>query len=101
MESAHMKNIGQFSPLVAANSGTHVKILALAVAAFALPTPQTLHAAVLEEVIVTAQKREQSNQDVPISITALGAETIERRGIQNTEDLIGQIPGVGGFTAPG
>ncbi|MCR9103791.1 MAG: TonB-dependent receptor [Gammaproteobacteria bacterium] len=95
-----MKKISGHSPAVAARPANTVKLLALAVAAFALPTP-ALHAAVLEEVIVTAQKREQSNQDVPISITALGADAIERRGIQNTEDLIGQIPGVGGFTAPG
>ncbi|MEZ5568253.1 MAG: TonB-dependent receptor [Halioglobus sp.] len=77
--------------------------LAIAVALLAMPVSQQVaaQAGVLEEVIVTAQKREESNQDVPISITAFGADAIERRGIQNTEDLIGQIPGVGGFSAPG
>jgi len=58
-------------------------------------------APMIEEVIVTAQKREESLQEVPISITAFGADALESRGIQNTEDLLGQIPGVGGFTSPG
>ncbi len=36
---------------------------------------------VLEEVVVTAQKREQRLQDVPVAVTALTAETIETSGI--------------------
>lgn len=55
----------------------------------------------LEEVIVTAQKREESNQDVPIAITALTTEAIQNRGINNTESLLGQVPGIGGFNSPG
>jgi outer membrane receptor protein involved in Fe transport len=55
----------------------------------------------LEEIIVTAQKRLETTQETPVSITALGAGTIEKRGIVNSEDLIGEIPGVGGFSAPG
>ncbi|HUH37268.1 MAG TPA: TonB-dependent receptor plug domain-containing protein, partial [Spongiibacteraceae bacterium] len=55
----------------------------------------------LEEVIVTAQKREESLQETPLSITALGASAIEQRGITNTGDLIGEIPGVAGFESPG
>jgi iron complex outermembrane receptor protein len=45
----------------------------------------------LEEVIVTAQKREESAQSVPISLTALGAEQIEKtysRDIQDVEALV-------------
>lgn len=61
------------------------------------PTPS----GALEEVIVTAEKRAESNQDVPIAITAFSQRDIEQRGISNVEDLLGQIPGVGGFTSPG
>ena len=32
---------------------------------------------VIEEVIVTAQKREQSMQDIPVSVTAINSETID------------------------
>jgi iron complex outermembrane receptor protein len=56
---------------------------------------------VLEEVVVTAEKRVESNQEVPIAITAFNEKTIEQRGISNAADLLGQIPGVGGFTSPG
>jgi iron complex outermembrane receptor protein len=55
----------------------------------------------MEEVIVTAQKREESNQNIPISITAMNAEMMEKRGIQNTHDLLLQTPGMGGFESPG
>ena len=44
-------------------------------------------AAVLEEVIVTAQKREQSMQDVPFSVSAMTGETLSSRGINTVMDL--------------
>lgn len=81
--------------------GMSLRALAIAVAAASMPMALPVQAQMLEEVIVTAQKREQSNQDVPIAITALGSDELEARGIQNTEDLLGQIPGVGGFNSPG
>ncbi|MEM9622484.1 MAG: TonB-dependent receptor plug domain-containing protein, partial [Pseudomonadota bacterium] len=43
--------------------------------------------AIIEEVIVTATKREQSVQDVPIAVTAIGAEALERAGVQDLRDL--------------
>jgi iron complex outermembrane recepter protein len=49
---------------------------------------------VMEEIIVTAQKREQNLIDVPISIVALGTAEIEARGISNFEDLGMAIPGL-------
>lgn len=56
---------------------------------------------VLEEVVVTAQKREETNQNVPISITALTRESLTKQRINNSSDLIGKVPGVAGFEAPG
>ena len=50
--------------------------------------------AVLEEVLVTARKRAENLQDVPISITAFTAADIESAGIQRPEDYIGLIPNV-------
>ena len=44
-------------------------------------------ASVLEEITVTARRVEENPQDVPISISALSAETLERRQILNTVDL--------------
>lgn len=41
----------------------------------------------LEEVVVTAQKREQSLQDAPIAITAFGQHELEQKGIRDLMDL--------------
>lgn len=59
------------------------------------------NAPALEEVVVTAQRRSENLQTTPISITALTSLSIERRGIHNAEDLIGTVPSIGGFVAPG
>ncbi len=48
----------------------------------------------LGEVIVTAQKREQSLQDVPISIDALGQEKMEELNVQNFKDYVQFLPSV-------
>ena len=46
----------------------------------------------LEEVIVTAQKRTESIQDVPISITAFSGEELARRGITDAQTLAQSVP---------
>ena len=45
-----------------------------------------------DTIIVTAQKREQRLQDVPLSLTVLGGEEIEARGITDIEDLGFAVP---------
>ncbi|WP_293860473.1 Plug domain-containing protein, partial [Steroidobacter sp.] len=49
---------------------------------------------VVEEVIVTAQKREQRLIDVPVSITALGGEEIAQKGLTNIQDIAFAVPGM-------
>ena len=63
--------------------------------------PQSVTSLGLEEIVVTAQKREENMQAVPISISTLGAMDLERRGIQNPRDLLQTMPNVGGFEPPG
>ncbi|MDR3513010.1 MAG: TonB-dependent receptor [Caulobacteraceae bacterium] len=46
------------------------------------------------EVIVTAQKREQRVQDVPLAITAFNAQTLQAASATNLTDLDGKIPNV-------
>ncbi len=46
----------------------------------------------LEEVVVTAQIREQSLQDVPISVSAIDGEVIEDRSVDNLESLSASVP---------
>lgn len=47
----------------------------------------------IEDIVVTAQKREENLQDTPISIVALGADTLEQRGVNSLSDLFsGSVP---------
>ncbi|HKX79088.1 MAG TPA: TonB-dependent receptor plug domain-containing protein, partial [Novosphingobium sp.] len=48
--------------------------------------------ATIQEIIVTAQKREQSLQDVPISVTAVTQETIQANHITDVRDLNAIVP---------
>ena len=49
---------------------------------------------VLEEVVVTAQKREERLIDVPMAITAVTGDEIERRGVSSLQDLQYSVPGL-------
>lgn len=49
---------------------------------------------VLEEIIVTARKRTERLQDVPISIAVVSADEIDRRGLVGAEDYLRDIPGL-------
>ncbi|MBL8271649.1 TonB-dependent receptor [Steroidobacter sp.] len=51
-------------------------------------------AAPFEEVVVTARKREESLQDVPIAITALGKNFIEQNNISSVQDVSAFTPGL-------
>lgn len=48
----------------------------------------------VDEIIVTAQKREERIQDVPIAITALSEETLEAQQIEGGFDLLRAVPNV-------
>ncbi len=48
----------------------------------------------LEEIVVTAQKREQSLQDVPISVSAFSGNQLKNLGVTNTTEITQQIPGM-------
>jgi iron complex outermembrane receptor protein len=54
----------------------------------------------LSEVVVTAQKRTESIQDVPVSVTVLGEETLNRQGVTSITDLARMSSSLE-FTAPG
>jgi iron complex outermembrane receptor protein len=49
--------------------------------------------ALFEEVIVTAQRRTQALADVPMSVSVLSGEDLERQQADNFQDLIAMIPG--------
>ena len=49
--------------------------------------------ALIEEIVVTAQKREQSLQDVGIAVSAFTGDALEQLGIQDTSQMSDLIPG--------
>lgn len=48
----------------------------------------------LEEVVVTAERREASSQDVPIAITAIDGDQLSRQRIQEARDLATFVPNI-------
>ena len=48
----------------------------------------------VEEIIVTARKRSESIQDVPVAVSALSIEQVERGNIQRVQDLEKLVPNV-------
>ncbi|MGB6308406.1 MAG: TonB-dependent receptor [Steroidobacteraceae bacterium] len=53
----------------------------------------------LEEIVVTAEKRESTVQATPIAMTALSASDLTQQNITSIQDLVGAIPGISLRTA--
>ncbi|MFK7978186.1 MAG: TonB-dependent receptor plug domain-containing protein, partial [Halioglobus sp.] len=85
------------TPFITLKSMTYsaVSLLALSSAYFA--NAQALQ---LEEVIVTAQKRAEGLQNVPIAVSAISGEKIVEAGIQGMEDLSAYVPNFNLFLNP-
>ena len=66
----------------------------LGTVAFSFSTPVFSQSGLLEEVIVTAQKREQSIQDVGIAITAFSGDQLDAFGFTNNTEVAAFTPGV-------
>jgi outer membrane receptor protein involved in Fe transport len=94
-----MKRNFKIARAVAAILGTHAGVLAAA----DQPAGDTGAAAAgIQEVIVTAQRRSENVQDVPIAIQALSGDTLQQLNITTFEDLIKHLPNVsGGSQGPG
>jgi outer membrane receptor protein involved in Fe transport len=65
--------------------------LALATAAAGAQDASTTN---LGEVIVTAQKRNEAISDIPMSVSVLAGETLERQQADNFQDLVALVPGL-------
>ena len=64
---------------------------ALAICTLSIATSKSL--AQLEEVVVTAQKKQENLQDVAIAVSAFSADTLRNAGIQNMTDVTAMTPG--------
>ena len=78
----HMKALGV----------AHVRASILAACAASLAIP--VFAQELEEIVVVARKREESLQEVPISIATFSEEDLEVQGIESLEDIARQSAGI-------
>ena len=72
-------------------SGLGAAISSIAIAMMAAPAQAQT---VLEEVIVTAQKRSESVQDIPLAVTALSSDMLDERGIVDIASMAASVPGM-------
>ncbi|MEL6528761.1 MAG: TonB-dependent receptor plug domain-containing protein [Pseudomonadota bacterium] len=89
-------------------SGASASALAIAVAAPAVAQDTGADTGAEEQrggvqsIVVTAQRRSEDLQDVPVSVTAIGAEQLDELNIDTFEDYLEQIPSVtAGGNGPG
>jgi iron complex outermembrane receptor protein len=80
-------------------------LLAGAMLTMAAPAYAQDQGTTVQDIVVTAQRRAERLQDVPISITALSSEALDRSGITSTQDLARVTPGLsfpvnGGYIQP-
>ena len=82
-------------------SGATVLTSLASPSAWAQEEPAIQQRGSIEEIVVTARKREESLQDTPIAVTAVSAETIEARGIENFVDISKITPNMKVHDTPG
>jgi len=71
---------------------TALLVPGMAFAQDAATAPQSEASSQLDDIIVTAQKKQESLQNVPISVDVVGGETLDRLGLSNFDELSGKIP---------
>lgn len=76
------------------NIKSTVKIVATLLLSLFMVAPTVFAAQVLEEVIVTAQKRAESLQDASLAITAITGVELDRAGVVDVDTLAEMVPNV-------
>jgi outer membrane receptor protein involved in Fe transport len=79
---------------MAATSMLTVSLAITAVPALAQNAPAAEEEANQGEIIVTARKRDENLQDVPLAINVIGSEALERKGIDGPGEIANQTPGL-------
>lgn len=107
-EGAHAADDGAGSPAyspvphaVPAHAGTQAESAPGAAATEPAAPVRRSKSRVVEEIIVTAQKREESLKDVPISVQAFSAEALDARGVGDISTLQAVTPGLNVSTQAG
>ncbi|KKL82714.1 hypothetical protein LCGC14_1982000, partial [marine sediment metagenome] len=68
--------------------------IAIACALSPISTTALAEGFALEEVLVTARKREESMQEVPVAVSAFTGDSLKSLGITNVKDMEGIVPGL-------
>ena len=56
--------------------------------------PEPSHRGQIEEIVVTATKREQSVRDIPMTVDVLTGDKLEQQGARELQDFVDQVPGL-------
>lgn len=68
--------------------------ISLVLASYSVYAQESTSKPKLEEIIVTAQKRVENLQEVPLSVSAVSGDKLEKAGIENLEDLTAYLPNI-------
>ncbi|NIB38400.1 TonB-dependent receptor plug domain-containing protein [Pseudomaricurvus alkylphenolicus] len=74
------------------------EIAAVSAAVLLAPSVLAVDSFAIEEIVVTAQKRAESAQDVPVAISAFSEDMVVNTGVDTLTDIIPMIPGLTGST---
>jgi iron complex outermembrane recepter protein len=74
------------------STGRWMTALAAAGVCLAAAVPAPAQTSDLDEIIVTARKRDETFQSVPITISVFTAQTIQQAGIESPRDFIAMVP---------
>jgi iron complex outermembrane receptor protein len=85
----------EVAPMSHGNRRRRPLVVALAAIAFpGFPEVSSAQEHLLEEVIVTARRREESMQETPVAVTALSATALRDAGVRNLRDLNSVAPNI-------
>ena len=84
--------ISRIANLFTAESRIHSGPVLIGSLVFCFAGSELVNAQALEEVFVSAKRKDVSLMEIPIAVTAFSAEAIEFRNIQNSEDLVASVP---------
>src|SRR5882757_5489130 len=88
-----------------AQTSTSPSVPASATGSSGSQTPQAQSDTSIQEIVVTAQRRRENLQDVPITVQAFSAQSLQASGVTNAADLARVVPGMtmptsAGYTLP-
>jgi iron complex outermembrane receptor protein len=92
-DSSGRNSAGRKRFLVGASLAAVIGAPAAAIAQDAQPAAQPANT-ILDEVIVSAQRRDQNKQDVPVTVTVFGGQLVEQARIQTVQDVVAHTPGL-------